>query len=272
MEATTLRASGWDVSIISPTGKGFDAPHEIVEGVHIYRHDLPPEGRGLSGYLREYASALWHESRLARRVWRERRFDVVHLCNPPDLLFLVALPYKLLHGVRVIYDQHDIMPELYVAKFRRRGLGYHVVRAAERLTYAAADIVIAPNDSYRAIALDRGRKAALQVFVVRSAPDLARFRQLQERRARRRGRKYVVGYVGVMGPQEGLDHLLRAVEIIVTKMGRDDISFMLIGSGPSLDSLRELAHGLDLNAHVESSPAGSPTKNCDDASRAATSA
>ena len=251
MEATTLRGAGWEVSIICPTGKGYEAPHEVLEGVHIYRHDLPAEGQGLRGYLGEYAAAVWHQFRLARRIWRLRPFDVVHICNPPDLMFLVAGWHKLLHGARVIFDQHDIMPELYEAKFRRRDWGYAVVSIAERMTFATADIVISTNDSYREIALSRGRKRTAEVFVVRSAPDLQRFRPTEPERGFRRGRPHLVGYVGVMGPQEGLDHLLRAIDLIVRVNRREDISFMLIGDGPSSAAARQMTHELGLDDYVE---------------------
>jgi glycosyltransferase involved in cell wall biosynthesis len=219
--------------------------------VHIYRHDLPAEGEGLLGYACEYAVAVWHQFRLARRIWRARPFDVVHICNPPDLMFLVAGWYKARRRVRVIFDQHDIMPELYEAKFGRRDLGYAFVRLAERLTFATADVVISTNQSYRELALARGRKRGADVHIVRSAPDLERFQPTQPEAAFRRGRQHLVGYVGVMGPQEGLDILLRAIYLIVTANGRDDISFMLIGGGPSLASLQTMTHDLGLDDYVE---------------------
>lgn len=251
MEATTLRKAGWSVSVICPTGKGCEAEFETQEGVRIWRHALPREANGLAGYAREYAGALWGEARLAGRIWRESPFTTVHICNPPDLLFLIAGWYKVTHGVRVVYDQHDIMPELFEAKFGRRGWACWLVRLLERLTYAAADIVIATNDSYKQIAVARGRKRDEHVFVVRSAPDLNRFHRLEDRRSVRRGLRYCVGYVGVMGPQEGLDYLLRSVRIIVEDLGRSDISFMLVGDGPSLPSLREQARDLGVSGFVE---------------------
>ena len=251
MEATTLRGAGFEVAVICPKGKGYESPYECLEGVHIYRHDLPPEGDSLAGYGREYAGALWGEWRLARRVWREHGIDIVHICNPPDLLFLVAGWYKLFHRARVIFDQHDVMPELYEAKFGRRDIGYRLIKAAERLTFATADVVISTNESYRAVALGRGHKRPGDVFVVRSAPDLSRFRPTEPDPHYRRGARHVVGYVGVMGPQEGLDHLLKAAQIIVKEMGRTDVAFMLIGSGPSLPALKELAVELGLTDYVE---------------------
>jgi glycosyltransferase involved in cell wall biosynthesis len=251
MEATTLKEEGWDVAVICPMGKGFESPCELLEGVQIFRHPLPVEGHGLGGYFREYAAALTAEARLACLAWRQLPFDVVHICNPPDLLFIVAAWFKVRRRARIVYDQHDIMPELFEAKFGKRGAMYWLVRLAERLTYATADIVISPNDSYRRTALVRGRKKCDTVFVVRSAPDLTRFSRLEERRSTRRGRRYCVGYVGVMGPQEGLDYLLRAVRIIVTEQGRDDVSFTLIGDGPSLPALKTLAQDLGVAEYVE---------------------
>lgn len=250
MEATTLRAAGWDVAVVCPTGRGFETRFEVVEGVRIFRHALPTEGNGLAGYLREYTSALWAESRLARRAWRQLRFDVVHICNPPDLLFLVAGWYKVVHRARIVFDHHDIMPELYEAKFGRRDLAYGLVRAAERMTFAAADMVIATNESYRRVALTRGRKDPDRVVVIRSAPELSRFRLVESDSACRRGRRFLVGYVGVMGPQEGLDYLLRAVEIIVNAKRRTDISFTLIGDGPSLPSLQHMAERLGVSDYI----------------------
>jgi glycosyltransferase involved in cell wall biosynthesis len=120
MEATTLRDAGYVVSVICPIGKGYEALYEVIDGIHVYRHALPPEANSPVGYLREYAGALWAEWRLARRVWRERGFEVIHACNPPDLIFLVGAWFKLLHGTKFIFDHHDLNPELYESKFEGR--------------------------------------------------------------------------------------------------------------------------------------------------------
>src|SRR5205085_741731 len=129
------------------------------------------EAGGFSGFFREYASALFGEFRLAWKAWRRHRFKVIHLCNPPDLLFLVALPFKL-HGVKVIYDVHDVWPEMFEAKFGRRGVFYWIVRLAERITFAISNVVLATNQSVRRVAIERGGKAAKDVFVVRTAPKI----------------------------------------------------------------------------------------------------
>ena len=172
MECRALSAAGFEVSVISPKGVGASATREVLEGVHVYRHDMPLEADSPLGYLVEYAVALWREWGLARRVRRERGFGVVQVCNPPDLLFLVAAWFKFLYGARVVFDHHDISPELYEAKYGRRDVFYQVLRLAERLTFATADVVIATSESYRAVALGRGHKHPDDVIVVRNAPDL----------------------------------------------------------------------------------------------------
>lgn len=251
MEATTLRGAGYEVSVICPTGKGYETPYEVIEGIHVYRHPLPPEANSALGYLREYAGALWAEWRLARRVWRERGFDVIHACNPPDLIFPVGAWFKLLRGTKFIFDQHDLNPELYESKYGRHDFFYFALKLAERLTFATADIVISTNESYRTIALQRGQKKPEQVHVVRSAPDLVKFNPVPPDPTFRRGRKYLVGYLGVMGPQDGLDHLLRTAHELVVKRGRNDIQFCLIGKGPMFDELQKMARDLGVAECVE---------------------
>ncbi|MBM3859755.1 MAG: glycosyltransferase family 4 protein [Verrucomicrobia bacterium] len=251
MEATTLRSAGCEVSVICPTGKGYEALREVIEGIHVYRHPLPPEVHSATGYFREYLAALSWEWKLARRAWRERRFDVIHACNPPDLIFVVAAWFKFLHGVKFVFDHHDLCPELYESKYNRRDLFYWALRLLERLTFGLADTVISTNESYRAVALRRGRKKPEHVHVVRSAPDLSKFNPTTPDPLFRRGRQYLVGYLGVMGPQDGLDHLLRAAHELVVNRGRKDIQFCLIGKGPMFEQLQQMARDLGVADCVE---------------------
>ena len=130
MEATTLRDAGYYVSVICPMGRGHDRAFEMLDGIAVYRHPLPPDGEGTLTFVKEYALALWHETRLAWRVRRERGFDVIHVCNPPDLLFLVAAPFRALFGTPMIFDHHDATLEMYEAKFGRRDLPYRVLKVA----------------------------------------------------------------------------------------------------------------------------------------------
>ncbi|BCX87768.1 hypothetical protein MIN45_P0135 [Methylomarinovum tepidoasis] len=248
-EATTLQKNGYEVSIICPVGKGYDKRYEILEGVHIYRHPLPVEAKGAFGYLVEYSIALFWEFILAWKVFFTRGFDVIHACNPPDNIFLIGLIFKLL-GKKFVFDHHDINPELYEAKFGKRDLFYHIIRWWERLTFMTADISIATNESYKKIAIERGRMNPEDVFVVRSGPTLDRLKILPPVETLKNGRKYLVGYVGVIGNQEGIDYLLQAANYIINKKGRKDVHFGIVGSGPALSDMQALAKELGISDYV----------------------
>jgi glycosyltransferase involved in cell wall biosynthesis len=249
-EANTLRDAGYGVAIICPTGKGCEARHERLDGIDIYRHPLPPEASGALGYAREYASALAWEFFLAFRVLRRHGFDAIHACNPPDLIFLVGGFFKLVFGKRFVFDHHDINPELYEAKFGRRDLFYRLMLWMERRSFRAADISIATNESYRRIALERGGMDADKVFVVRSGPKLDRLKIVPPDASLKRGRRFLVGYVGVMGQQEGIHYLMHAAARIVHTLGRSDVHFGLVGSGTSLPAMQALARKLDIEDYV----------------------
>ena len=249
-QATTLVENGYGVAIVCPTGKGYESLYECIGGVHIYRYDLPTEGEGAMGYLVEYGAALFHSFRLAFKVRSRHGFDAVHACNPPDLLFLVGGFFKLFFGTRFLFDHHDINPELYEAKFGRRGLMWRLMIALERLTFRTADVSLATNESYRQIAIGRGGMEPRRVYVVRSGPKLDRLQILPPKAELKRGRRYLVGYVGVMGKQEGIDLLLQAAHHIVRSRGRDDVHFGLVGGGTSLDAMRTLCAELGLSDYV----------------------
>jgi glycosyltransferase involved in cell wall biosynthesis len=248
-EARALTGAGAEVSVICPTGPGCEARFERIEGIDVHRHPLPRETGGALGYLREYAVALLAQTWLAWRIFLGRGFDTIHACNPPDLIALVALPFKLL-GCRFVFDHHDLSPELYEAKYGRRGAFWWGLRLCERLTFALADVSIATNESYRRVAVARGAMAPERVFVVRSGPDLDRLAPAAADPRHRNGRRHLVGYVGVMGHQEGIDLLLSAAARIVHGLGRDDVQFCLVGGGPSLPALRARAAELGLRDHV----------------------
>ena len=248
-ESLALRDAGYEVIVICPQMHGQTLPEEKLEGIQIYRHRLSTEAKGFAGFFLEYTSALWGESRLAWKAWWRHRFQVIHICNPPDLLFLVTLPFKLL-GVQVIYDVHDLWPEMYEAKFRRRGLFYWAVRTAERLTYAAANAVLVTNDTVRSVALGRGRKGPDQVFMVRTAPRIPATSFAADP-ALKKGRRFLIGYVGVMGSADGVHHLLEAADYLVHKLGRRDLQFLLMGDGPEYERLVRQRDALGLQAYVD---------------------
>ncbi|WP_292992829.1 glycosyltransferase family 4 protein [Nitrosomonas sp.] len=249
-EATTLHDHGYEVSIICPTGKGYEKEYEVADGIHIHRYHLPFEAEGAKGYLVEYSLALFHTFRLAWKVQFARGFDVIHACNPPDLLFLIGGFFKLFMRKKFLFDHHDINPELYEAKFGRRDLFYKLLVLFERWTFKTADVSIATNESYKQIAIERGGMDATKVFVVRSGPKLDRLRILLPKEELKRGRKYLVGYVGVMGTQEGIDLLLQAASYLIKDLGRSDVHFGLVGGGTSLEEMKQMAIDLGIDNFV----------------------
>jgi glycosyltransferase involved in cell wall biosynthesis len=249
-EALALRANGYQVCIICPKGHGFDAGYEYLEGVHIYRHPLVVEADSAVGYGLEYSLSLLMELWLALRIAVTRGFDVLQGCNPPDTIFLIARFFKLF-GKRFIFDHHDINPELYEAKFARRDFWYRLLRRLEHWTFRSADVSIATNESYRRIAIERGGMPPSNVFVVRSGPDLSRIQQVPPNPAIRRGKRYLVGYVGVIGKQEGLDLLLESIAYIRRERGRNDVHFAIIGGGTELPVLKDLSRRLQIDDSIE---------------------
>lgn len=249
-EATTLKNAGYEVSIICPVDKGYERRRETIDGIEIYRHPQPVEGVGAWGFVVEYCVALFWQTVLAWRVFLTRGFDVMHACNPPDLIFLVGGAFKLLFRRKFVFDHHDICPELFVAKFGRKGPLHMLLKAVERWSFRVADISIATNNSYRHIAVTRGGMDPAKVFVVRSGPKLERLRLVPPVEALKKGRRYLVGYVGVMGKQEGLQYLLEAVRHIVVDRGRTDVQFGIVGGGPDFERLRALSQTMEIADYV----------------------
>jgi glycosyltransferase involved in cell wall biosynthesis len=248
-EATTLSDAGYAVSIICPTGRGCEKKHENLRGIEIWRYDLPVEGQGALGYALEYAVALCMTFYLSLKVFTGRGFDVIHACNPPDLFFLIGAFYKLF-GRKFVFDHHDANPELYEAKFGRRGLLWKAMCWLERMTFRFADVSIATNRSYERIAIQRGGMHPERVFVVRSGPSLERLRIGPGDETLKNGRRFLVGYVGVMGHQEGIHLLLRSIYHLVYQRKRQDIHFGLVGGGTSLEEMRCLARVLGISDYL----------------------
>lgn len=246
MEASTLHAADYEVSVICPKGKGYEKSFEKIGGIYVYRYRLPMEASGFAGYLLEYPVALVSSFLLALRIACGRGIDVIHACNPPDLLFLVAAPFKLF-GKRFIFDHHDLCPELLDSKYDKpRPFLRWLMVAFERLTFAMSDVSIATNESYMRVAITRGKMKPERVFVVRSAPRQA---WIPPAASAPRSEK-LVGYVGVMGAQEGLDLLLEAAAKLVFEKNRTDIRFVLIGDGSARRDLEAQAADMKLSDYV----------------------
>ncbi|HYE35021.1 glycosyltransferase family 4 protein [Methylocaldum sp.] len=239
-EATALRDAGWQVTVICPATEKYPEREAVIDGIRVYRHPLPLEAKGALGFLLEYGAALFHETRLAFKAFRRHGFDIVHICNPPDLLFLVALPYKAL-GRPLIFDHHDICPELYESKFKKRGPMHTLLRIFERLTFRFADVVVSANETFKELAVKRGGKHPDDVFTVYSIPDLNKFKRVPTSEAKN---TITVGYVGVVGAQDGVDNLIRAVAALRNESGVPGFTCKIVGDGPELPTLKALAQSL----------------------------
>lgn len=247
-EACALKQAGYEVTVLSPRDKGYIRNHEVLEGIHVYRHPMPKERNTAFGYLWEYACALFWEHLFAWWIFFARGFQVIQGCNPPDNIFLVALPFKLF-GVKYIFDHHDANPELYYAKFERKDFFYKTQVWLEKLTYRFSDVVMATNESYRQLAVRRGCISPKDVFVVRNGPDLTKFKLVPQKQELKYGKKYLVGYVGTMSIQEGLDILLEVAQNIKHR-GRTDVHFTCVGGGPGLAGLRRMVKQMELEDTV----------------------
>jgi glycosyltransferase involved in cell wall biosynthesis len=250
LECQTLRRAGCEIVAICPRGESRDVSEfDLVDDIAIHRYSLRAGDGSPLSYVREYAAALWNTWRLARRAARAGAFDVVHAANPPDILLLAALQLRR-RGAALVFDHHDLVPELYALRFGGpHGLLYRMAVFFERLSFRLADVVISTNESYRAIAVERGRKSPDDVFVVRNDPDARRRQPTDANPALKRGRKHLIVYVGLMAPQDGVDHALRALALL--KEHRDDWYAVFVGDGDVLADLRQLAHELDLEDDLE---------------------
>jgi glycosyltransferase involved in cell wall biosynthesis len=243
-EARSLHESGYAVTVLCPKGKGYEKGYECLEGVHIYRHPIPRERNGRLGYLWEFSWALFWEALFAWWIYLRRGFEVIQGCNPPDDIFLIALPFKVF-GVKYIFDHHDASPELFLSKYERRGAFFEAQVVLEKLTYFFADVVIATNNSYKDLAITRGKHHLDDVFVVRNGPDLETFKAVPPNPSLKHGKPFLVAYVGTMSVQEGLDILLDVAHHC-KGLGRHDIHFTCVGGGPGLAGLRQLTKEKDL--------------------------
>ncbi len=251
LECQALVSDGHQVAVVCPKGDG-DPGYQVLDTVELYKYRAYAPGGSKAGFAVEYAYSLAATAWLTRKARRRGRFSVMQACNPPDIFWPIALALRGLDGTRFVFDHHDLCPELYQSRFPDGPrLPYRALRALERRTHRTANHVISTNDSYRDIAVHRSGKAGADVTVVRSGPDPARLRRGPAHPELRRGRRFLAAYIGVMGPQDGVDNVVRAADVVVNQMGRDDIAFTIIGSGDCFDELVALRDELGLAGHVE---------------------
>ncbi|MGH3150134.1 MAG: glycosyltransferase family 4 protein [Streptosporangiaceae bacterium] len=251
LECQALVSAGYRVAVVCPKGDG-DPPYQVIDTVHLYKYRPYAPGGSKFGFVAEYAYSFLATARLTLRARRPGRFAVIQACNPPDIFWPIALFFRVIEGTKFVFDHHDLCPELYESRFPNgRRLPYKALRALERRTHRAADHVISTNDSYREIAVKRSGKARNDVTVVRTGPDPQRLTRGPADPAQRRGRRFLVAYIGVMGPQDGVDIVIRAADNVVRELDRDDIAFTLIGSGDCFNDLVALRDELGLAGVVE---------------------
>ena len=250
-EALSLREAGWDVTVLAPdTGMGGARPtDEVIDGLRVRRFVLRAAEATRLGHLGEYSAAMWRIWREVRDLAREQAFDVIQVCNPPDFLLLAALGQRR-RGTRLIFDHHDLTPELYTRRAGRPNRFVHLaLLILERLAFRLADVTLATNGSLKRIAIERGGRAPEDVFVVRNGPMLERFRPTAKDPSLAAGRGHLLVYVGVMGPQDGVDHAVHALSHLGRP--RQDWHAVFLGDGETLPELRRLASQLELEDRIE---------------------
>jgi glycosyltransferase involved in cell wall biosynthesis len=251
LECQALVANGYQVAVVCPKGKG-DPAYQVIEGVEVYKYRPYAPGGSKLSFIAEYGYSFAATAWLTFKARRSGRFGVIQACNPPDIFWPIAQALRAIDGSRFVFDHHDLSPELYESRFPDGPkLPYKGLRALERRTHRTADHVISTNDSYRNVAVTRSGKSPDDVTVVRTGPDPERLRRGPAHPELRRGRRYLAAYIGVMGPQDGVDIIVRAADVVVHELGRDDIAFTLIGSGDCFDELVALRDQLGLEGYVE---------------------
>ncbi|GAA3706955.1 glycosyltransferase family 4 protein [Microlunatus aurantiacus] len=253
LECLALKAAGYDVSVICPKGPG-DGDYQVLEDVHIYKYKPAPEARGLPGFVIEFVYSWLRTAVLSSTVWRRQPFTIMQACNPPDTYWALGLLWRL-RGVTFVFDHHDLNPELFISRFGEPTSGlkkveYAGLRWLERMTFRTAKRVISTNESYKAVAVRRGGRAPHEVTVVRSGPDTRQMRPIYPSSAPGGDRVYTLAYLGIMGPQDGVDVVLDVMEELVHRRGRRDVRAVLLGFGDCYEDLRAQCTKLGLDAYV----------------------
>lgn len=252
-EAESLTKAGYKVAVISPKGKGYNKKYEVINNVSIYRHPLPIEARGALGYLIEYPIALFWEFFLSIKVLFQHGFDVIHACNPPDTIFLIGVFFKVFRK-KFLFDHHDGNPEVWIAKGGSKGLIYRLLVIFEKLSFWSADVSLSVNNHYHNVAITRGGVKPENVFIVRNAPNF-KMREKNpgnyNKTKKNKEGKYIIGYLGVMGKQDGVDNLLYIIDELVNKKNIENVIFKIMGDGPELKYLKLLSSELGIEKYTE---------------------
>ncbi|WP_020662872.1 glycosyltransferase family 4 protein [Amycolatopsis benzoatilytica] len=253
LECRALSEAGYQVSVICPKGTGEPA-YQVLDGVHLYKYAPPPDSTGVLSYLVEFGYCWLRTALLSLKVWKRRRFDAVQACNPPDTYWALARLWRL-RGVRFVFDHHDLNPEVFRSRFGEpAGLAARIQLAGlywlERMTFRTADRVVSTNASYRRIAVERGHVPVEHTTIVRSGPDTSVMRPRRPRPELRRGKDYLAVWLGIMGPQDGVDEVLEVAARVVREHHRTDVQFAILGFGDCLEDLRAQCTEMGLDDYV----------------------
>lgn len=249
-QAKALREEGWRVSVITPKAGSYRKPYEVIDGIAIYRHPLPLEARGIASYVAEYSTAIACEIRELFKLGLND-IDIVQICNPPDFLFVPALIAKKFGRAKIVFDHHDLTPELLAEKLgRSKGPLLSFARWAEAQTFAVADEVISTNTSFRELAITKGGKAENAVTVVYSSPDMSKLPKVAPNLNLKKGAKHLLLWVGVMGSQDGVDLLLDAIVELKRMPGGDSFHLLIAGEGPEREAMQNCAERLGISDQV----------------------
>jgi len=249
-EGLTLKKAGFNVKIISPSSPEDPKEKESVEGINIYRYKPKFSSGSFMSYIGEYLWAFFCTFFIALKIRLREKIDIIHSANPPDIFWALAIFFKIF-GAKYIFDEHDLSPELYLSRYKKnnKGVPYRILLTLEKLSYKTANVIISTNQSYREIAAKRDKRSCEKIFIVRNGPDSS-FRAGKKNNAWKRGREYLIAYLGTMAIQDGVDHLLLACHHLVNKLKRNNFQFVLIGAGDELENLKKLAKKLRIDEYV----------------------
>ena len=249
-EALALKAAGFEVSVISPASIRYPKLSEVLEGIQVYRYPMLVEGKGYLGLFAEYIWSFICIFTLSAYVDTRIGFDAIMIANPPDIFFPIVWIYRLL-GRKTVFDHHDLVPELFATKFHvKRSIVLSFFYFAERMMFKSVHKVISTNESYKAVAMRRGRRASEDVVVVRNAPDPARFCIRAPEAPLRKGARFLVAFLGEIGQQDGVDVLIRAIKTIKGALGPDAIHCVLMGAGPHFEHIVAYARAEGVAEHI----------------------
>lgn len=225
---------------------------EMVEGIQVYRYPCLPELGGLLGYSLEYTYSILMLGLLACFVLFRQGFDTIHMHTPPDMTAVIPAFFRLF-GKTFVYDLHDLSPELYMAQ--RGGKGNRWLHWAllkfERFASRSADMAISTNESQRDLHVNRCDVPFDRFHVVRNGPNEAFLSpSVLPRRELASDSRTTLGYVGVMGIQDGVDYLIQALNLLVNKRGRTDLRLILVGCGSAMTDLQAQVRSLDLEEYT----------------------